>query len=165
MIIKYKKNSIYFDEFKLKCCIGKAGIRKNRVEGDKTTPIGTFKLGDLYYRKDRNYKIVTNFKKIAIKNTMGWCNDSSSIYYNRLINIQKLKKISYEKLYRNDYKYDFLIPIHFNYYKTKKYKGSAIFIHLTKNYKGTSGCIGLKKKDFLVLLKIVTKNSKIIIKD
>ena len=30
----------------------------------------------------------------------------------------------------------------------KKGKGSAIFIHLTKNYKSTAGCVALSKKDF-----------------
>ena len=39
--------------------------------------------------------------------------------------------------------------------------GSAIFIHLTKNYKPTAGCIALSKKDFLVLIKLINKNTKI----
>ena len=30
-----------------------------------------------------------------------------------------------------------------------------------KNYKGTMGCISLKKKDMLILLKIINKNTKI----
>ena len=47
--------------------------------------------------------------------------------------------------------------------KPKKNRGSAIFIHLTKNYKKTAGCIALTKKNFLILAKLVNKNSKIII--
>ncbi len=50
-----------------------------------------------------------------------------------------------------------------NFKKPKKNKGSAIFIHLTKNYKPTSGCIALKEKDFLILAKLVKKNTKILI--
>jgi L,D-peptidoglycan transpeptidase YkuD (ErfK/YbiS/YcfS/YnhG family) len=43
-----------------------------------------------------------------------------------------------------------------------KNKGSAIFIHLArKNYSGTMGCIGLKKKDLLDILKTVKKQTKI----
>ena len=49
----------------------------------------------------------------------------------------------------------------YNYNKTKQGKGSAIFIHLTKNYKPTAGCIALSKKDFIILAKIVDKNTKI----
>ena len=43
-----------------------------------------------------------------------------------------------------------------NNYNLKKpipYKGSAIFIHLTKNYKPTAGCIALKKKGFINFIK------------
>ena len=45
--------------------------------------------------------------------------------------------------------------------KKKKNKGSAIFIHLTKNYKKTLGCIALKKNDLLILLKLINKKTKI----
>ena len=39
--------------------------------------------------------------------------------------------------------------------------GSCIFLHLTQNYKPTAGCIALKKKDFLIMLKIIKKKTKI----
>ena len=39
--------------------------------------------------------------------------------------------------------------------------GSCIFIHLTKNYQPTAGCISLKKKDFLIMLKLISKKTKI----
>jgi len=54
-----------------------------------------------------------------------------------------------------------MIPICYNTKKIIPGNGSAIFLHLTKNYKSTLGCIALKKNDFLVLLKLVNKNSKI----
>ena len=92
---------------------------------------------------------------------MGWCNDSNNKLYNKEIKISK--KIKHEKLYRNDYKYDYFILIKYNFIKPRKNRGSAIFIHLTKNYKPTSGCIALKKKDFFIFAKMVKKNSKILI--
>ena len=64
-------------------------------------------------------------------------------------------------MYRKDNNYDLVIPIKFNYKKTKLGKGSAIFIHLTKNYKPTAGCVALSKKDFLILIKLINKNTKI----
>ena len=67
----------------------------------------------------------------------------------------------YEKLFRKDHKYDLLIPIKYNFKKPKVGVGSCIFIHLTNNYKATAGCIALKKKDFLIMLKLINKNSKI----
>ena len=91
---------------------------------------------------------------------MGWCNDIKyKKYYNKLVNIRN--KVKHEKLYRKDYKYDFLIPIKYNWHKPNIPKGSAIFIHLTKNYKPTAGCIGLSKKDFLILIKLINRKTKI----
>ena len=54
-----------------------------------------------------------------------------------------------------------MLPIKYNWNKTKLGSGSAIFIHLTKNYKPTAGCIGLSEKDFLILIKLITINTKI----
>jgi len=162
MIIKLKnKDTLNVGEFKLKCCIGKKGISKNKVEGDLQTPSGKFKLGNLYWRPDKVKKPETKLFCKKIKKNMGWCNDSNSAYYNKEIKINN--KIKHEKIYRHDYKYDLFILIKYNYLKTKKNKGSAIFIHLTKNYKATAGCIALSKKDFLILSKMLKKNSQIII--
>ena len=162
MIIKLKnKDTLIVGEFKLKCCIGKKGISKNKIEGDLQTPSGIFKLGNLYWRPDRIKKPETKLFCKKIKKNMGWCNDTVSAYYNKEIQINK--KIKHEKLYRHDYKYDLFILVKYNYLKVKKNKGSAIFIHLTKNYKATSGCIAVSKKDFLILSKMLKKNSQIII--
>ena len=41
MLIKLKnKDTLIFDEFKFKCAIGKNGLKKNKIEGDKSTPKG-----------------------------------------------------------------------------------------------------------------------------
>ena len=90
---------------------------------------------------------------------MGWCIESKDKKYNSEIKINK--KIKHEKMYRNDYKYDYLLVINYNTKKKVPFKGSAIFIHLTNNYKPTIGCIALKKKDFLILVKIINKKTKI----
>ena len=162
MIIKLKnKDTLNIGEFKLKCCIGKKGISKKKVEGDWTTPSGEFKIGNLYWRSDKIKKPETKLFCKKIKKNMGWCNDINSAFYNKEIKINK--KIKYEKLYRHDHKYDLFILIKYNFLKVQKNKGSAIFIHLTKNYKPTAGCIALSKKDFLILSKIIKKDSKIII--
>ena len=70
---------------------------------------------------------------------------------------------SYEKLFRKDHKYDYLIVINYNTKKIIPGKGSAIFIHLTKNYHPTAGCIALKKQDFIILLKLINNKTKIVI--
>ena len=91
---------------------------------------------------------------------MVWCNDVRfSKKYNKLIKVEK--KIKHEKMRRKDHKYDLLIPIKYNFKKPMVGKGSCIFVHLTKNYKPTAGCIALKEKDFLIMIKLINKNSKI----
>ena len=159
IIIKNKATLIY-DEFIFKCCIGKNGKSKHKIEGDYKTPKGIYNLDKLYFRNDRNSKPETKLKCLPINKKMGWCNDvKNKKYYNKLININK--KINYEKLFRKDYKYDFVIPIKYNFKNTKLGKGSAIFIHLTKDYIPTAGCIALSKKDFLILIKLINKKTKI----
>ncbi len=161
MIIFVKnKHTLQIDEFKFKCCIGKKGSTNFKKEGDKKTPKGSFEIENLYFRKDRKKKPLTFLKCIEIKKTMGWCNDIRfPKKYNKLFEIEK--RIKHEKLKRKDYKYNFLIPIKYNFKKPITGMGSCIFIHLTKDYKPTAGCIGLKEKDFLIMLKLIKKNSKI----
>ena len=162
MIIHIKnKDTLIVKEFRFKCCIGKKGIRKKKIEGDLCTPSGKFKIGKLYWRPDRVSLPKNRLICKKIKKNMAWCNDIKSKFYNKEIKINK--KIKYEKLYRHDHKYDLFILIKYNFLKVQKNKGSAIFIHLTKNYKPTVGCIALSKKDFLILSKIIKKDSKIII--
>ncbi len=159
-IIVKNKETIILDDFKFKCSVGKKGIHKKKIEGDKKTPKGNYKIGNLYFRRDRIKKFKTKLKCIPIKKNMGWCDDiKNPKKYNKLIKLNK--KIKHEKLYRSDTKYDLLIPIEYNTKKPIVGKGSAIFIHLTKNYKGTDGCIALSKKDFLILIKLIKPQTTI----
>jgi len=159
-IIVKNKHTLQIDEFKFRCSIGKNSTTSNKKEGDKKTPKGTFEIENLYFRKDRKKKPSTLLKCIEIKKDMGWCNDSRfPKKYNQLFKLEET--IRHEKLKRRDYKYDFLIPIKYNFKKPITGKGSCIFIHLTRNYQPTAGCIALGEKDFLILIKLIKKNSKI----
>ena len=160
MLLRLKnKEYLIVDEFKFKCSIGKNGLNSKKIEGDHCTPIGVFKIGKVYYRPDRIKKPDTSLKTKKITKNMGWCDDPYNKNYNKEIVLNKKNKG--EKLFRKDNAYDLLIVIEYNTNKTKPFKGSAIFIHLTKNYGSTKGCIALKKNDLLILLKIINKKSKI----
>ena len=160
MIIKLlNKHTLEIDDFQFRCCVGKKGLKKNKKEGDKSTPIGKFKLNRIFYRPDRIKKFNCKVKKIKIKKNMGWCDDPVSKKYNRLIKTSN--KIKHEKLYRRDNKYDILIELDYNLKKTIPFAGSAIFLHLTKNYKPTAGCIAINLNDMKILIKILDKNNLI----
>ena len=152
------KNTLIIDDFKFKCCVGKGGINSNKTDGDYSTPKGLFGLKKLYFRKDRigipNWKI----KKKAIKREMAWCDNPKNKKYNE--EIKTRNKNLKESLYRKDHKYDYIISISHNERKISG-KGSAVFIHLTNNYKPTAGCVALIKKDFEILLKLIDQKTKI----
>ena len=161
MIIFLKnKHTLKIDDFYFKCCIGKNGLSRKKVEGDYKTPKGTFELGPLYYRDDRIKNVKSNIKKIKINKKMGWCDDKNDKKnYNKLVKIHK--NLKHEKLYRKDKKYDLIIPIKYNFKKRILGKGSCIFLHLTKNYKATAGCVAIKENDFMIMLKLINNKTKI----
>ena len=160
MNIIIKKHLLLYKGYKLKCSIGKSGITNSKKEGDFASPKGIFKLGLLYYRKDRIKLLKCKIKKKIIKKNMGWCNDSRSKKYNQEIYFPF--KYHAEKLYRKDNIYDIFINIKYNYRPSVKNKGSAIFLHLANsNYKPTSGCIAIAKKDFLKILPLINKLTRI----
>jgi len=163
MNIIIKKHFLLYKDYKLKCSIGKSGLNHLKKEGDLTTPKGLFKLGLLYYRKDRIKLFKCSIKKKVIKKNMGWCDDETSKKYNQEISFPF--KYGAENLYRKDNIYDIFINIKYNHSPIIKGKGSAIFLHLCgKKYKHTNGCVALLKQDFLKILPLINNSTKILIK-
>ena len=159
MHIFINKNYLTYNKYKVKCAIGKRGIGYKKNEGDLITPIGQFRINFILYRKDR-VKISTSLKKKVIKRNMGWCDDPKSKKYNKLVLLPFKHK--FEKLYRKENTYDIILVLNYNMRPTKKNKGSAIFIHVAKNnYKKTQGCVAVKKKYLLKIIKELKPNSKV----
>ena len=162
MHILINKKFLIYNNYKVKCALGKRGIGNKNIEGDFITPKGVYKIKYLLYRKDRVKKIKSKLKKIIIKKDMGWCDDSKSILYNKLIKLPFNYK--YEKLYRSNNIYDIILVLNYNMNPIKKNKGSAIFIHVAKKeYKKTDGCIAIKKRDLLQIIDKIKINTKVII--
>tara|TARA_B100001063_G_C16687368_1_gene515089 strand:- start:695 stop:1186 length:492 start_codon:yes stop_codon:yes gene_type:complete len=160
MHIIIKKKYLTFNNYRIKCAIGKRGIGKKKKEGDLITPVGLFKIKFLLYRKDRNKKLTTNLKKYIIRKNMGWCDDPKTKKYNKLITTPF--KYSYEKLYKKENIYDLILVLNYNMNPIIKNKGSAIFIHIAKNnYSNTAGCIAIKKKQLLKILKNIKSDTKV----
>jgi len=160
MIIVKKYGYLKYKSFKFRCSLGKAGVKKKLKEGDNITPKGTFKLLRVFYRPDKITKIKTILNKVKIKKNFGWCDDPKSNFYNKLVKLPF--KGGYEKLYRADNSYDLIIVLNYNTNPIIKNKGSAIFIHVArKDFSNTAGCIALTKKDLLILLANIKKNTKI----
>ena len=91
---------------------------------------------------------------------MGWCDDTKSRNYNKLITLPL--NLSYEKLFRRENIYDIVFVLDYNMRPVKKNKGSAIFIHVAKkNYNKTQGCIAVKKTDLLNIAKKIKINTRV----
>jgi len=159
MHILINKNYLTYNKLKVKCAIGKKGIGYKKKEGDLITPKGQFKIKYILYRKDR-VKISSKLKKKIIKKKMGWCDDPRSNHYNKLIKLPSIYR--HEKLYRKENIYDIVIVINYNMNPVKKNKGSAIFIHVAKNnFKKTAGCVAIKKRGLIELIKTINPNTMV----
>ena len=158
MHILIKNKKLTFNNYKVKCAIGKRGIGVKKREGDQITPKGKFKIKYILYRKDRISNLKTKLLKKTINKKMGWCDDPKSIFYNKLIRLPS--KYSFERLYKKNNTYDIILVLNFNINPTIKNKGSAIFIHVaTKNYKKTEGCIAVNKKDLRQMVEKISKKT------
>ena len=71
-----KKKYLIYGNYKVKCAIGKRGI-KIKKEGDLITPKGFFKIKKVFFRKDRVKNLVSEILK-KITKYMGWCDDPDS---------------------------------------------------------------------------------------
>ena len=170
-----KLNKKYFlrvGKRSFKCQVGEAGctIDLKKTEGDKITPVGIWKLKSVYFRNDRLLRSRLSQNKIRlnqITDNCGWCDDVNSRHYNKYIKINNFvdRKISFERLWREDNAYDIIIVISHNTKPTIKNKGSAIFIHCSfEEIRPTAGCIALKKRDLTYLIKNLEDNVRIEIK-
>ena len=158
MHILINKKYLIYNNYKVKCAIGKRGIDCKKKEGDLITPKGKYKIKYILYRKDRIKKIQSKIKKIVIKKNMGWCDDPKSKQYNKLVKLPF--KYKFEKLYRKENIYDIILVLNYNMNPVIKNRGSAIFIHIAKNnYEKTKGCVAIKKVYLLKILKELKTNS------
>ena len=152
----FYKNSSY------KCKVGYGGISNKKLEGDRITPFGIFKLLSVFYRQDKVGKIYSLLPKFKISKNMAWSNDPKDLMYNKLVRTPR--KFSYENLLRHDNAYDVVIVTNFNIEPTLPNKGSAMFIHCDNDSDYTEGCISLPKNKIISFLPSLDSTSKLIIR-
>ena len=170
-VVKEQKGKYFLEvnENKYLCQLGENGLieEKNKIEGDKATPLGQRIIKSIYYRADKiNLKINKYNISLPLKTitpNCGWCDDLTSQFYNQYVFIKNnhLKpQFHYEKLWREDDVYDIVLVIDYNLDPIIKGKGSAIFIHCSfKDIRSTSGCVALDKKQLIKLTQSLTKKT------
>ena len=151
------------------CALGKSGTTTDKNEGDHKSPIGSFNLRSVYYRYDKlREPIYSKVPLMALLKEDGWCDDPEDPAYNKSVMLPY--HASAESLWREDDLYDVLVVLGYNDAPVEPGKGSAIFMHVAEDlnnddYKGTEGCVSLKKDDLLEILPILTPETSLIIED
>jgi L,D-peptidoglycan transpeptidase YkuD (ErfK/YbiS/YcfS/YnhG family) len=133
------------------CLLGKSGRRHLKREGDGASPIGIWKLEQLYFRSDKMGKPRTPFSGRPLKQNDGWCDAAGHGLYNRHVTFPLAA--SHENLWRKDQAYDLVITTNHNQRPRKQAGGSAIFLHvINQGAKGTEGCVALSEKHLRMVL-------------
>ncbi|MEO1207468.1 MAG: L,D-transpeptidase family protein [Pseudomonadota bacterium] len=136
----------------LQCAIGRSGMSAWKREGDGASPIGRFKLVNVYFRKDRRTRPVTALPARAIRKSDGWCDAPMDTNYNRFVSHPY--RASAERLWRTDELYDLILVTSHNQRPRVRWRGSAVFVHVARgDFEPTEGCVALKPADLNWLLR------------
>lgn len=136
---------------RLRCALGRGGVRIDKREGDGATPAGGFPLRRLFYRSDRLPAPRTRLASRPLKAGDGWCDDPAHAAYNSLVPLPFAGRC--EALWRDDGLYDVIVVLGHNDAPPVPGRGSAIFLHVaTADYAPTQGCVALAKADLVALV-------------
>lgn len=148
---------------RLRCAIGKGGIVAEKKEGDGGTPVGSHRLLEILYRPDRIEGLPTTALPIRpLSPSDGWCDDPTHADYNAAIQLPHPAR--HERLWRDDHVYDVIIVTDQNMSPIVPGAGSAIFVHLAREgFVPTEGCVAFKRDDLLLILSLVTSESRLVV--
>ena len=133
------------------CAIGRAGVTAAKVEGDGTTPVGSWPMRRLLVRPQRWPGLETSLPMAEIGIDDGWCDDPADPRYNQPVRLPY--PASCEALWRDDALYDAVVVLGYNDDPPLPGLGSAIFMHVaTPDYGPTAGCVALSAADLLRVL-------------
>ena len=137
------------------CALGRSGIGSLKCEGDGLTPMGRFKVLNLFYRKEHVKRSGWQAPIWRIRENDGWCDAPDDPNYNQAVKLPY--NASHERMHRADRLYDICIVLDYNITKRVRNRGSAIFFHLqTPECGPTEGCVALSRPDMLNLLRLIS---------
>lgn len=151
-----------FSGLRFRCALGRAGVTRNKREGDGATPAGRFPLRRLLYRPDRVGKLETDLPVTAITPDDGWCDDPADPRYNRPVRLPYPARC--EEMWRDDNLYDLVVILGHNDHPVEPERGSAIFLHCARpDYRPTEGCVALAMEDLSRLVAEASRESLLIV--
>jgi L,D-peptidoglycan transpeptidase YkuD (ErfK/YbiS/YcfS/YnhG family) len=137
---------------RVRCALGRGGVRLDKREGDGATPAGGWPLRRVLYRPDRLAAPITALPVASLSPDDGWCDDPEHADYNRPVRLPFTA--SHEALWRDDAVYDVIVVLGHNDEPVVPGRGSAVFLHVAQpDYAPTAGCVALALPDLLALLR------------
>jgi L,D-peptidoglycan transpeptidase YkuD (ErfK/YbiS/YcfS/YnhG family) len=140
------------------CAIGRAGIVRDKREGDGATPAGSWRLLSFFLRRaapaPRPWRV--------IRREDVWCDDPRAFLYNR--KMRAPLRLSHEAMWREDGLYDVVGVMDYNIVPRVRGRGSAIFFHIATEELGpTAGCVALRARDMRRLLSRLGRGARIVV--
>lgn len=160
----YKKGENSWDMvWKEASIVGRGGITSDKAEGDGRTPAGTYGFTMAFGLKEDPGSTLPYHK--IVKGDY-WVDDSSSAYYNKLVNTSVIPKSwnSAENMAAASPYYNYALALDYNA-DCVPGKGSAIFLHCftASADNGSAGCIRLPQEKAMELVQSATERTKIVI--
>lgn len=141
---------------------GLNGISSQKKEGDKKTPSGLYSFTMAFGLKEDPGSILPYHQ---VEAGDWWVDDSSSAYYNRLVNDRVTEKSwnSGEILIHQSPHYNYALALNYNEACVPG-EGSAIFLHCPKTVNtSTSGCITVPEETMRELICSVDAGTRILV--
>jgi len=140
-----RENGDWHRLFSLSAVIGRNGMAAtgDKKEGDGKTPSGIYALGPAFGYAPT---IVTGIVYHQATDLDFWVDDMNSLQYNQWVRGSPAAK-SFERMKRQDDLYQYGIVIDYNTHPIIPGAGSAIFMHVWRNYhSSTAGCVALNQR-------------------
>jgi L,D-peptidoglycan transpeptidase YkuD (ErfK/YbiS/YcfS/YnhG family) len=158
----FPDGSLHWRAVNYRATLGRGGVRIGKREGDACTPAGCFRLRRVYYRADRVAQPATGLETVQIRPSDGWCSISGHADYNRRVNLPHPGRGKVESLWLENGLYDVFAEIGYNDDPPVDDLGSAVFLHIARDDFGpTNGCVALRKKDLLSVLRTASPSTLI----
>jgi L,D-peptidoglycan transpeptidase YkuD (ErfK/YbiS/YcfS/YnhG family) len=134
--------------------VGRTGVSSHHLEGDGTTPLGTFPIGPVVYGIAADPGTELAYHRIACGDW--WDEDPASRAYNLFVHLRCGATPPFnadsEALWKPARAYVHFAVIEYNTSPVVPGRGSAIFIHADTGTP-TNGCVSLPRFDLVALLR------------
>ncbi len=134
--------------------VGRNGLRRDRREGDGTTPIGTFPIGQVMYGNAPDPGVRFRYRRLVCGDW--WVEDPSSSAYNTFQHVPCGRRPAFSVttpgMWEERRAYPYLAVVEFNMRPVVPGRGSGIFLH-AQTGGPTNGCISIRRADLVQVLR------------